>query len=929
MRTRSLICLTALAVLLGAVAAPATGAAPAAPAAPAVPTAAPTAVPLPPCSAGPFSDVAVDHPFCAEIAWLAAEGLSQGYADGTFRPTAATSRQALASFLADHAGVARGCDAARFTDVTAASPFCGAITWLAQTELTTGYGDGTFRPADAVTRQAAVAFLARYAAELTGEPVTTPCSAAPFPDVPVGHPFCAEIAWAAAVGITTGYGDGTFRPAVVVSRQATAAFLARTDGLGTGFVDYGTFTGRQDDYLAFATTARSESSPINLLLHLERARRDPGFTPVATDVGPDAFQGAWDKIDGYQDTADFDMLYLLNLWYGYADELDPDLRARIESAMLDFEYWYTDPTPAGTVDDRWYWSENHRIIFHALEYLAGQAFPTETFTVTGLTGAEHMARAQVLIDEWLEEKARFGFSEWHSDVYYQKDVTPLLTLVEFAEDRDLAERASMILDLVLSDLALHTLDGNNGATHGRSYMKDKSIAPDQDVFGVVKLLFDDTSEPYRSTGDAGAGLLARARRYRVPEIVRRMATADVPMVDVERMNIPSGVEGPLVAHPSSPTEPYGFDYDDPANIPFWWERGALTAWPVVPTTLDTIEAYDLWDSPSFADFVAIRDIVKNPDGTYNYPLAQTLAYNLRDLLNIGLLDEVTTYTYRSGDAMLSSALDYRPGANGSQYHAWQATLSARAVVFTTHPANLPRNGSRWVDGDRYWTGTASMPRSAQQGSAGIHIYAPAYESQTTPPLDAFGYLDETHAWFPTEEFDEVVQSDGWTFGRKDGGYVALWSWRPTTWRTHAPEVVNQNGLTEDYDLVATGGADNVWLVEVADAADWSGDFGAFQAAMVASAPSVTETDPTADLPHGGFDVAWTSPSQGALSFGSTAPFLVGGSPVDLRGAARYDNPWMQVPFDSSTAVAGDGDVTLDHDYATWERTACSPFDPRC
>ena len=38
---------------------------------------------------------------------------------------------------------------------------------------------------------------------------------------------CKEIAWAAGAGITTGFVDGSFRPAAPVSRQAAAAFLSR------------------------------------------------------------------------------------------------------------------------------------------------------------------------------------------------------------------------------------------------------------------------------------------------------------------------------------------------------------------------------------------------------------------------------------------------------------------------------------------------------------------------------------------------------------------------------------------------------------------------------------------------------------------------------------------------------------------------------
>ncbi|NQX12010.1 S-layer homology domain-containing protein [Microbacteriaceae bacterium VKM Ac-2855] len=46
-----------------------------------------------------FSDVPTDHPFFTEIEWMAAEGISTGYPDGTFRPTDVVTRQAMAAFL--------------------------------------------------------------------------------------------------------------------------------------------------------------------------------------------------------------------------------------------------------------------------------------------------------------------------------------------------------------------------------------------------------------------------------------------------------------------------------------------------------------------------------------------------------------------------------------------------------------------------------------------------------------------------------------------------------------------------------------------------------------------------------------------------------------------------------------------------------------
>jgi hypothetical protein len=874
-----------------------------------------------PCTEGPFDDVGTAHPFCAEIAWMADEGISDGFPDGTFRPTTAVSRQAFAAFLARSTPPElidlEPCTDAVFEDVGPDHPFCAEIAWMTDEGIATGWPDGTFRPGAPVTRQAAAAFIGRYA-----EPdhvAWLPCDVPAFVDVSADHPFCPEITWLTESGITDGFADGSFRPTTSVARQAAAAFMFRLAGImppaPDGFVDPIWFAARQDDYLAYATEQLHANSWLNVLNHLERADRDPGFDFDATGIGPENFESSWTKFDDWLDTADFDLLYMTNLWYRYGDLLDADLRERIEQTLLDFKYWYTDPTPDGVVDQRWYWSENHRIIFHTLEYLAGQAFPTETFTISGLTGAEHRDRAAGWIDEWLEEKADLGFSEWHSDVYYQKDVTPLLTLVELADDEELADRAAMMLDLVLFDLGMHILDGNMGVTHGRSYMKDKSQATDQDVFGIVKLLWDDTTQGWQSRGEAGASLLSAARRYRMPEVLHRVGTSTAPMIDRERMGVPVGLDAELVTTPEFPEAPYGQDFDDPASVPFWWERGALTAWPFVPTTLATIELYDLWETPAFAQFSEIRDIVED-----DYVLGQQIAHALRHMLNVGLLDEVNTYTYRTGNVMLSSALDYRPGAHGNQYHAWQATLGAKATVFTTHPGNMPRTGDRWVDGDQYWTGTGSMPRTAQHGPAAIHLYSPAFENPTADIFESFRYLEETHAWFPTEHFDEVHQEDNWVFGRAGDGFVALWSWRDTEWRTHGPDIVNQGNLTEDFDLVAPGGADNVWIVEVADAADWGGSFAAFRAALLAAEPQVTDLAPDgSNGPYGGFDVTWTSPSAGAMTFGNHTPFTVDGQPVALDDHPRFDNPWTQVAFGDRVVDIAEGPRSLVLDFDAWTR----------
>jgi hypothetical protein len=673
-----------------------------------------------------------------------------------------------------------------------------------------------------------------------------------------------------------GYGPGV-RP-VVASEH------------GNRLVDEKWWRASQDSFLAAATTKWNPVSPLNVLCHLARQDRDPRQAVPWTTVGPAELASWFDRVDAWADCADFDVLQMLHLWFGWRDDLPDSVRDAVQARLLQFKHWYTEPTPAGVIDQRWYWSENHRLIFHTVEYLAGQAWPTEVFQNDGRLGSRHREVACRRLHDWFDEKARYGFSEWHSDVYYEKDLAPLLTLVEWASEPGLAERAAVFLDLLLFDVALHLHRGNFGATHGRSYMKDKSRAEDQPMFGAAKLCFQDTDLDWPIDGedpsdltplDEGATLLAIAARYRPPDILRRVAQNDAPMTDREGMGIPIDPSEAIVGRP---VRRDGLSYEDPDLVPFWWDRGALTAWQLVPLTMDTMDRYDLWDVELLAPLRPIRDITRG-----DREVARELAHSVAPVINGGLLADVNTIAWRTRDVMLSTVQSYRAGCSGFQQHAWQATLDERAVVFTTHPANEPwRDPATVHDLDHYWTGSGTLPRSAQHGPVAIHLYAPAFAAPHLEALAGFGYCPYTHAFFPIQHFDEVSRDGHWTTARKGRGFVALWSWRPVRWRLHDPSVVFTNGLTEPFDLVADGGPENVWVVEVGDGDHW-GSFEAFRLATTRAAPEVAW-----HAGEEGFVVAYRSPSQGEVQFSSLGPLLVDGEEIAISGYPRFDNAWAQV-----------------------------------
>jgi hypothetical protein len=173
-----------------------------------------------------FTDTGTSNQFYGDIEWMAASGISTGYDDGTYRPSAPVSRGAMAAFMYRLADLPLGpYPNPGFSDVNNGHPFWLEISWMAHAEITGGYDDGTFRPSAPVSRGAMSAFMYR----LAGEPPFADPPTGTFPDVGTSHPFFTEVEWMDDEDITNGYSDGTYRPAAPVSRQAMSAFMRRLD----------------------------------------------------------------------------------------------------------------------------------------------------------------------------------------------------------------------------------------------------------------------------------------------------------------------------------------------------------------------------------------------------------------------------------------------------------------------------------------------------------------------------------------------------------------------------------------------------------------------------------------------------------------------------------------------------------------------------
>lgn len=98
-----------------------------------------------------------------EITTLAVYDLVSGYGDGTFRPDNTVTRAEFAAMLAAALNLSGGGTSA-FTDVSAGAWYAGSVSAMAAKGFLAGYEDGTFRPDNTITYQEMVTVLSSVAA---------------------------------------------------------------------------------------------------------------------------------------------------------------------------------------------------------------------------------------------------------------------------------------------------------------------------------------------------------------------------------------------------------------------------------------------------------------------------------------------------------------------------------------------------------------------------------------------------------------------------------------------------------------------------------------------------------------------------------------------------------------------------------------------
>lgn len=170
-----------------------------------------------------FKDVSKKNAHYKNILALTKRGIIHGFGDGTFRPNQPVTRGQVAKIIADIFQVdTSNVVNPNFEDVTPETPFYGEIAMLVSAGVIKGYSDNTYRPNDILTRGQMAKILAK-AFQLKADTQQTP-----FTDISTSK-YKADIAALYANNVTKGVTELTFAESLPVTRGQLASFVLRAE----------------------------------------------------------------------------------------------------------------------------------------------------------------------------------------------------------------------------------------------------------------------------------------------------------------------------------------------------------------------------------------------------------------------------------------------------------------------------------------------------------------------------------------------------------------------------------------------------------------------------------------------------------------------------------------------------------------------------
>jgi hypothetical protein len=441
--------------------------------------------------------------------------------------------------------------------------------------------------------------------------------------------------------------------------------------------------------------------------------------------------------------------------------------------------------------------------------------------------------------------------------------------VDYAENATLQVKAEMLLDLLLFDFANNYFKDIYAVAQGRIYGGTRvanvwGSMQDRDSISDVVWLWLGIGG-FNGGGMGSSEAFALTSSYTPPPILEKIAKDAQDNNEHKDRNGLDVDEGSL----------YGVQYSE-EDLMYWWGMTNFLNPEIIDISYEFIENNNIDPALIFGPgIIEITTALANLRGKTLSEYSVLLEEYTKGMA----LSAANSYTYRTPYFQLSG-LQANSGAGGSaiQELIWQGSLSNDAYVFTNAPSGISWKGGPFMGGWKPYSVFFKNIGIIQYDHEHSTIEGYIIDELGSSLLNAFtGNRPRNHAYFPKWAFDEVIQKGKWTFGSKNGGYLALYSRNPTFW-------------ANDHELVALGKR-NVWIIEMGSELEYASfeDF----------INQVKASDVDIQRENLGFSVDYNSPSQGIASVNWGGNFVVNGTNIDLS-YERFENKYVVTADFNST-----------------------------
>lgn len=214
---------------------------------------------------------------------------------------------------------------------------------------------------------------------------------------------------------------------------------------------------------------------------------------------------------------------LMGLYLRAGDRLPVDIRDRIREVMT------KNPVYRGD-------TENHWVMHYSAQLLAAQAWPETSAAVwpAGRSTQELYDEAKAWLIHWAQLAAGYGQGEFDSPNYMWMCVTPMFLLYDFAKETQVRQLAGMMLDLLLADYLVESLQGAYCGGHSRIIGKEVELTRHNRVAVLHYLFAGGIPQPAKVQEWAGFAALSS---YRPPAIFPEMANVRGTWEQFERKRV--------------------------------------------------------------------------------------------------------------------------------------------------------------------------------------------------------------------------------------------------------------------------------------------------------------------------------------------------------------------------------------------------------